>query len=139
MIWLRSIHIRNRSRFEGQICHSAQFALGRNATNKRAKSWCLLAHAAVKAQDVTVGIAHQVEFAPAKPPSMRLHLSQQGSLLFVAVVAGPEGGTRRGRQRGSVNEFNDIEHTPLTALLRDPQPIAKRTAAQSTAVAAGVR
>lgn len=171
MIWLRSIHIRNRSRFEGQICHSAQFALGHNATNKRAKSWCLLAHAAVKAQDVTVGIAHQVEFAPAKPPSKRLHLSQQGSLLFGAVVAGsegepsahrrslsgrcvkhdwarggtragapqPQGSARRGRQRGSVNEFNDIEHTPLTALLRDPQPIAKRTAAQSTAVAAGVR
>ena len=168
MIWLRSIHIRNRSRFEGQICHSAQFALGHDATNKRAKSWCLLAHAAVKAQDVTVGIAHQVEFAPAKPPSKRLHLSQQGSLLFGAVVAGLEGepsahrhslsgrcvkrdwargGTRAGapqpqgsaRQRGSVNEFNDIEHTPLTALLRDPQPIAKRTAAQSTAVAAGAR
>ena len=175
MSWLRSIHIRNRSRFEGQICHSAQFALGHDATNKRAKSWCLLAHAAIKAQDVTVGIAHQVEFAPAKPlqspfkaPSKRLHLSQQGSLLFGAVVAGPEGepsahrrslsgrcvkhdwargGTRAGapqpqgsaRQRGSVNEFNEIEHAPLTALLHDPQPIAKRTAAQSTAVAAGAR
>ncbi|MDG9698411.1 hypothetical protein QB898_01530 [Ottowia sp. 10c7w1] len=95
----------------------------------------MLAHAAVKAQDVTAGIAHQVKFAPAKP----LHLSQQDSLLFGAVVAGPQGGARRGRQRGSVNEFNDIEHTPLTALLHDPQPIAKRTAAQSTAVAAGAR
>jgi len=76
---------------------------------------------------------------PGKAPSKRLHLSQQGSLLFGAVVAGPQGGARRGRQRGSVNEFNDIEHTPLTALLHDPQPIAKRTAAQSTAVAAGAR
>ena len=77
--------------------------------------------------------------SPFKAPSKRLHLSQQGSLLFGAVVAGPQGGARRGRQRGSVNEFNEIEHAPLTALLHDPQPIAKRTAAQSTAVAAGAR